>query len=341
MKRALAALLGAPLALAVLPAVAQADPDPRLHVESVTLNRGSVAVSGLNTVPVTVTVKGSYTVNTAAPVNVILERTGGSGGMSALFSTNLSRDAATGTWSGALKVPSTANGTFKVSGVQVGPFSPTSPPTFDPTPYAGPSLAVIGTHQPRITAAVTPKVVPFGAPYSIRWAVTDAQTGKPYGSRIRVALKHDSGCVEYFGPGTTDVTDTNGIVTKTYPGSTYSPSNCLIVPGDPWVNASLAFTAARPAVVSATPSRTSAPVGTIVAVNGAVAGAPFNCWVQLQRLYGASQWRTVNVRRVRQSGRFTLEAQPAYRGTIPYRVSFPACAPYVAGLGKTFSIRGT
>ncbi|MFD7153381.1 hypothetical protein ACFV9C_02215 [Kribbella sp. NPDC059898] len=337
MKRALAGLL----ALAVLPAPAHAAPDPRLHIESVTLNRGSVAVSGLNTVPVTVTVKGSYGVDAKAPVNVILERTGGSGTMSALFSTNLVRDAASGTWSGALKVPSTANGTFKVTGVQTGPFSPPSPPTFDPTPYAGPSLAVTGTHQPRITAAVTPKVVPFGAPYSIRWAITDAQTGKPYGSRIRVALKHDSGCVEYFGPGTTDVTGTNGIVTKTYPASTDNPSNCLIVPGDPWLNATLGFTAARPAIVSATPSKASAPIGTIVPVNGTVAGAPYNCAVQLQRLYGASQWRTVSAGRVRRSGRFTLTAQPAYRGPIPYRVSFPACAPYVAGVSKAFSIRGT
>ena len=63
--------------------------------------------------------------------------------------------------------------------------------------------------------------------------------------------------------------------------------------------------------------------------------------MQLQRLYGASQWRTVGTGAVRASGRFTLNAQPAYKGLIPYRVNFPACRPYVAGFSKAFYIRGT
>jgi hypothetical protein len=36
-----------------------------------------------------------------------------------------------------------------------------------------------------------------------------------------------------------------------------------------------------------------------------------------------------------------FNAQPAYKGTIPYRVYFPACRSYVAGVSKAFSIRGT
>jgi hypothetical protein len=341
MRRMLAALLAAPLALLAAPTAAQAAPDPDLHIESVTLDKTSVAVSGLNTVPITVTVKGSYDANANTQVNVLLERTGGTGQQYQLLSTNLARNATTGTWSGPLNVPSTANGTFKVTGVMTGPFFPPNPPMTDPTPYAGPSITVTGTHQPKITALVTPKVVPFNQPYTIRWAVSDAQTGKPYGTRIRVALQTDSGCVEYFGPKYTNTTDTNGVVTKAYPGDSWAPITCLLLPGTPAANGWLSFVPARPAIVFAAPTKTSAPVGTIVPVNGSVQGPPYGCPVQLQRLYGATQWRTVSSATVRQSGRFTVNAQPSYKGLIPYRAYFPACRNYQAGISKAFYVRGT
>jgi hypothetical protein len=345
MRKLLAMLFAVPLLMTVAPMAAEAAPDPDLTIESVTLNKTRVAVSGLNTVPITVTVKGSYDTgqpdDSDVPVNVILERTGGSGKLRQLLSTDLVRNEAAGTWSGPLNVPSTANGTFKVTGVMTGPFFPPSPPMTDPTPYAGPSITVTGTHQPKITALVTPKVVPFNSPYTVKWAVSDAETGKPYGTRVRVFLGTDSGCVEYWGGRSTHLTDTNGVVTKAYEAEPITPITCLLIPGTPTANAWLSFVPARPAIVSAVPSKTSAPVGTIVPVNGSVAGAPFNCPVQLQRLYGASQWRTVSSGAVRASGRFTVNAQPAYRGLIPYRVYFPACLPYVSGASKTFSIRGT
>lgn len=85
MKKLLTALFSAPLVLALFPAAAQAQPDPHLKITSVTLNRTSVAVSGLNTVPVTVTVKGSFDRAPNQAVNVILERTGGSGGLSPAY----------------------------------------------------------------------------------------------------------------------------------------------------------------------------------------------------------------------------------------------------------------
>ena len=84
----------------------------------------------------------------------------------------------------------------------------------------------------------------------------------------------------------------------------------------------------------------SAPVGTIVPVNGTVSGAPNYCPVNLQRLYGATAWRTVGTAKVRQSGRYTVNAQPAYKGNIPYRVSFPRCGNFLAGISRTFTIKG-
>jgi hypothetical protein len=340
--RVLAALLAAPVVLAVFPAGAQAAPDPDLKIDSITLNKTSVAVSGLNTAPVTVTVKGTYGVDTNTPVNVILERTGGSGQERTLFSTNLPH-LTNGTWSGPLQVPSTANGTFKVTGVLTGPFFPGSGSMTDPTPYAGPSLAVTGTHQPKVSASVSPKVVPFGSRYSIKWAVTDSQTGKPYGSKVRVALGTDNLCAEYWGPGYTNVTGTNGVVTQSHPASEAEWVNCLLLPGNPASVGGLGLVVARPGIVSAAPSKTSARVGTIVPVNGAVQGAPSACNVYLQRLYGATQWKTVSpAGDIRSSsGKFTLNAQPAYKGLIPYRVYFPKCYNYLAGVSKAFYIRGT
>ena len=84
-----------------------------------------------------------------------------------------------------------------------------------------------------------------------------------------------------------------------------------------------------------------APVGTVVPVNGSVYRVTSSCPVHLQRLYGASQWRTVSSAKLRSSGRFTVNAQPSYRGLIPYRAYFPTCYNVVAGVSKTFYIRGT
>ncbi|MDX2969069.1 hypothetical protein [Kribbella solani] len=343
MRRVLSALLAVPmLGLALTPLSAYADPDPDLHITTVTLNKTSVAVSGLNTAPVTVTVKGSFAVEPNTSVNVYLERTGGSGQERSLISTNLPR-LANGTWSGVLNVPSTANGTFKVAGVMTGPFFPGSGSMTTPTPYAGPSLAITGTHQPKITASVTPKFVPYNKPYTIRWAVTDAQTGKPYGSRVRVVLGIDNTCAEYFGPGYTNLTDTNGVVAKAYTAADANAVNCLLLPGNPASVGGLGLVVLRPYIkptVTAVPARTSAPIGTVVPVNGAVHTVRAGCAVNLQRLYGASAWRNVSTGAVRSSGRYTVNAQPAYKGSIPYRVYVPDCAS-IAAASKTFYIRGT
>ncbi|MER7246575.1 hypothetical protein [Kribbella sp. NPDC000426] len=339
--RILAALVV--LGLGAVPLSAQAEPDPNLKIDAVAMNKTAVGVSGLNTAAVTVTVTGKFldADDAKTPVLVILERTGGSGSATSLISTSLPR-LANGTWSGPLYVPSTANGTFKVTGVIHGPFFPGSGDMTDPTPFKGPSIAVTGTHVPRISASVIPKVVPFGRPYSIKWAVTDSQTGKPYGSRLRVVLGNDNTCAEYIGPGYSNLTDINGTVTKSYPASLADYVNCLLLPGNPSSNGGLGLVPARPGIVSATPSKTSATVGTIVPVNGVVAGAPSSCKVYLQRLYGSSQWKTVspagNIRSY--SGKFTLNAQPAYKGLIPYRVYFPLCYNYQAGVSKVFYIRG-
>ena len=325
---------------------AQAAPDPRLTVTDVTLNRTVVAVSGLNTNPIGVTVKGGYTSNEPSDqnlvLNVVLQRTGGVGPLRYLASADLQRTAGSldnGTWTGALNVASTANGTFKVTGVQTGPYGSNIYGTpVDPTPFDGQTITVTGLHQPKISASVNPKVVPFGAPFSIRWAVTDATTGKPYGSRITVGLGVDVPCAE--GGSQLFRTGTDGIVTKAYAATDADALICLQLPGKPYIISGVGLFVARPGIVSAHPSKTSARVGTIVPVNGSVAGAPYRCAVALQRLYGATQWRSVGSTTVSSTGRFTLNAQPSYQGLIPYRAYFPTCGRFQKGISKTFYIRG-
>ncbi len=233
---------------------------------------------------------------------------------------------------GNVNVPSTANGTFEVSGAMTGAWSPGSGDMTDPTPVPNPpKLTVTGTNIPKITARVLPDPVPFGSGFTIRWSVINGQTGKPYGTRLGVWVRLDNQCVESFG-GSVQLTDTSGYFAKTYPSSVGGWTHRLLLPADPAPNGWLSIGINRPGIVAATPSKTSAPVGSIVPVNGTVAGAPTGRPVYLQRLYGATAWRNVGTAKVRRSsGRFVLNAQPSYKGNIPYRVSFPACYNYRAG----------
>ncbi|GAA1563740.1 hypothetical protein GCM10009789_16080 [Kribbella sancticallisti] len=319
-------------------------PDPKLTVTSVSLGRTSVAVSGLNTVAVPVTVVGGYDTTETYPVylNVFLKRSGGPGPATYMVAALLTLASGTvddGVWKGSLYVPSTANGTFKVTGVMEGQVLDGSTGSMTtPTPYDGPSIAVTGVHLPRIGVSIIPKIVPFGSAYTARVAIIDSATGKPYGSRINVQITWDNLCAEYDGDRY--LTNAAGIVERIYPAAAGSALNCVRLRGRAFDTLSLGWTVARPGIVSAAPSKTSVPVGTIVPVNGSVAGAPNNCPVILQRLTGATQWRGVSQARVRQSGRFTVLAQPPYAGNVIYRVYFQRCYQFQAGYSKSFVIRG-
>ncbi len=343
-RRFLAGLLAAPLVAAVLGSTsAQAAPDDKLSISDVTLSKAAVSVSGLATTTIDVTVKAGYNSDHPDDVDttlyVYLVRTGGTGHLDHVASTELKRAAGTlknGTWTGPLNIVSTANGTWKVASVGAGPYGMEI--GIDPTPFDGPALHVTGTHAPRISYTVTPKTVPVGKPYSIKWTVSDSTTGKPFGSRITAWVGVDSPCAE--GGGQKIQTDAAGNYTKSYQASDANWLNCFLMYTDPYPSGLGHASVMRLAGVSATPARTTAKVGTNVAVNGSVTGPPARCTINLQRLYGASQWRTVNSARVRDSGRYTLTATPAYRGKIPYRVLLPACYRFVTASSKPFTITG-
>jgi hypothetical protein len=330
--------------LVAIPA-AEGVPDPKLTVTSVTLGRTSVAVSGMNTVPVSVRVKASYDSDSPyVSLVVFLKRTAGTGQLVTMIAVDLARVAGTtqdGEWLGTLDVPSTANGTFQVSAVQVGPYTVNASGNnpIDPTPFTGPDLTVAGFHLPKLSASVVPRVVPFGSGFTVRGAVTDSATGKPYGTGIRIRLLAAAWCKQIAvsdGPRS----NTAGVVEASYAGGLADSVTCVRLINGPFDKLSLTFLVARPGIVAAVPSKASAPVGTVVPVNGSVAGAPAGCLVVLQRLLGATQWRTASQAPVRSSGRFTVLAQPPYAGNVLYRVSFPTCTRYQAGVSKSFVIRG-
>lgn len=322
--------------------------DPKLTVTSVTADRTTIAVSGLNTVPVKLTVAAKYNTTNPDDENLVLlvyiKRISGTGPMTELLSTDLPRTSGTvqdGVWSGPVHISSTANGTYKVYGVSYGPYFTWQAGGMlpDPTPVDGPTLTITGTHQPKVTAKVTPAVVPFGPNYTITWAITDRTTGKPYGTRVRAMLGVDNQCAEEAG-GINVLTTAAGLITHSYASSDGEWGNCLRIKSTPLDITGLGLIVIRPGVVSAVPSKASAAVGTVVPVNGRVLGPPVNCPVLLQRLYGASQWRQVSTADVRLSGRYTVSAQPAYKGLIPYRAYFPACGRYLTGISPVFYIRG-
>ncbi|MET7278676.1 hypothetical protein ABZS29_10645 [Kribbella sp. NPDC005582] len=334
--RILAALLAVPLTFTTLgTATAAQAAGPDLEVDSLVLSRGSVAVSSLNTVPVTVTMTGS-----AKPSDYDTFYVEFTGGPPDLYSMPLKLIKGTlddGTWQGVVNVPSTANGTIKASKVIAGSyyFGCTSCGEDYPVQVDGPTLAVTGTHRPKIVGTATPAVVPIDKPVTIKWTITDSQTGKPYGTRIKTWPAKDNTCVE--GEPDVALTDVNGVLS--IPDKSNYGLYCLRIPGSPGPITSAWLSVKNSITVSATPSKTSAPVGSIVPVNGT---APYaaGCTINLQRLYGATAWRTVGTAKVRTSARFTLNAQPAYKGKIPYRAQFPACNNIVATSSKTFYITG-
>ncbi|MFI5710367.1 hypothetical protein [Kribbella sp. NPDC051620] len=344
---AITAVLGMVSMLLPAPATAVSSaaqaPDPKLTVTDVGLGRATVAVSGLNRVAVPVTVKAGYNSDDPLAQNtrlsVLLKRTAGVGAVSLMIAGQLTRTAGTlknGTWTGTVDVPSTANGTFTVFGVLPGETLDGSGPT--ETLFNGPSIAVTGLHQPKIGVSVIPRVVPFGSGFQVKAAIYDSATGKPYGNRILLQIQNDNLCVEYDAGS--KYTDAAGILVASFPAAAADFLTCVRVRGKDFDTLWRGWFELRPGIVSATPSKTSAKVGTIVPVNGSVRGTPAGCPVVLQRLYAGSQWRGVSTGKVRSSGRFTVNAQPPYAGNVSYRVSLPTCDRFQAGVSKTFVIRG-
>ncbi len=189
-----ASLMGAVLSTAP---IAHAEPTAGLTITDVRLSRSQVAVTGLNTVLVTVEADGGFDGPSADP-NLVLYATFGRDSGPGTYSfvpaamTRYEGTTQHGKWRGVAHVRSTASGIYAVDGLSTGLGADGSLPNY--TTVIGPKLTIKGTGQPSITARFVPEVVPVGQPYKVSWSVLNADTRKPYGTKLKVVMGQGADC---------------------------------------------------------------------------------------------------------------------------------------------------
>ena len=355
---AVAAVLALPVPATAAPVLPEAPPAGPI-LTSVSLSAGKVSVKGLDTVPVTVTVTATGYDEGSCPGNV-------AGGV-ALFRTSAQTwdRSATGdlagpmfcvsvngderTYRAVIPVPSTADGSWRVTYVVFANYSY----TLDPRRFALPdaTLAVTGTHRPRLRISVRPQPLKYPArDVTVTVQATYDDDGAPVTTRW-IGVTDDGGGIAACGscPGNTDA---HGRLVRrlrlTGPRQVlaYMP---LSAPGfydtQPMYSALWRRIVVQPALTAA-PANDRLPHGTNVDVNGRAFDIAVQNWsfkprikVGLQRLVGR-HWRTVSEGTIRPSGRFTLVATPP-KGRNLYRLGLPEQQAFASAHSRTFVIRGT
>jgi hypothetical protein len=194
--------------------VASSDTSPP-RVRAVWFSRRSVAVSGLAVVPVTVSVRvtdpsgvaeNPHTFDASPQVTL-----GPVPGFRSQLRPTLARASGTvtdGIWSATINVPSTWNGTVRVT--SVGAADRLGNTRLDELSGArAPALRVRGTHRPALTIHHT--LLPDGLQISGRAYFTD--TGRPL-ARTPLATSFESGCDLDGGAVNDIVTDARGFYVK-------------------------------------------------------------------------------------------------------------------------------
>jgi hypothetical protein len=308
---------------------AAADADPP-RVVGVSFSRTSVAVSGLNVVPVTVAVRLTDESGVPAidgypdryPFIYLRRVSGGEATVPAV----LSRTSGTprdGTWSATVNVPAIWDGRWQVSLV-VAYDTENNRLEVDPrTLRFSPTLAVTGTSPPAVTLGFQPDPVVGNGGVAV--------TGRAYFPGTGAGIPHkplstgvDNTCAEGV-PFNDIVTNSRGYYRKYFSSALSAPVVCVRLLGPTSSGQGPTFLAAavgRPRiryVVEAWPVRTPVPVGTRVAISGRVFPRATGQFVELQH-WVAGTWRTVGRVRVHVSGRYTVLAIPRSPGNHRYRV---------------------
>lgn len=329
--------------------------DPRLSVGAVTVSRSAVAVSGVATVPVTITARATYAAAPGDPPD--------SAGMSVLalvldngplpprpqsgqgLVVPLVRVAGTprdGTWRGVAHIGSVRNGTLRVVGAWADPCF-TCGQMFEPTPVDGPTIGVDGRSIPRIALTLSPDPVALTAPsVTLRATVVDSGTGRPYRAPVRVWFAHDNVCAE--GEAFVSRATQAGVATlrlDTRRDKLMRWLQCAFVYGpatdSTGAKVTLVATGAHfdvTTTLTLTPAARSVRAGRPLVVRGRVAGAASVDYLQVsvQRLIGRSQWRTL-VTAPLSRGAYTATVRSSTRGTLRLRAALVqqgvrgACAP--------------
>ncbi|GLW33466.1 hypothetical protein [Actinoplanes regularis] len=353
-----AALLALSLILAV-PAMAAPAADtapPQLH--SITFDRSSVAVSGLQTQFVGVRVRltdetGVQPIDYQAGQELASPYLRFNASLNSFVLLRLAEGTAQdGIWTGSIPVTSAWSGKIEPVGIYAmdQTLTPANTLNVDPrTVVDTPGIQVQSSHRPMIDMTFSPEPLPKGKPVVQKIRAWDATTGKPW-PNLSFKLSMDNGCVE---PGSvwTARTGANGTYQRTLSAANAQWLQCAWVPGVnqptmPEPPTKIASDGGHVRTerysVNATPAAKSVKAGTNVNINGGIKpNYVKGKLVQLQRLYADKTWRKVGTATVRASGRFTLVATPPGRATYSYRVYAPGDYAVVGGLSKVFTIRGT
>ncbi|XTZ16288.1 hypothetical protein ACQSSU_02480 [Micromonospora echinospora] len=337
-------VLAAPAGLAA-PASDTAPP----AVEDITVTPDDVSVSGVDLVPVTVSVH----LTDESGVEVVSEMDGVylprvtitrvSGGPAVTEGVELALTSGTaqdGVWSATIQVPSTWNGVWALSRV-VAVDSGGRRLDIDPrnSPLAA-TLDVSGTHLPAVTMEFVPDPLVGDGRLTVRGRFFYQDTGKGVPNQP-IFFGVDNLCVEH--PGTPNGrTAADGTFSRVYPTSDESlrcvgilrPSNVSVATS--FVVAAFRHPRIRPAV-TATADRTSVPAGTKVTFTGTVKPSG-GTGVELQEQVDGA-WRTVVDGTVPDNGRFTLAVTPKGAGGHQYRVIVPNPDRELVGASRTIVVQ--
>jgi hypothetical protein len=327
------------------------------HIEAVSLSSAQVAASGLLLGQVTVTTTVTDWPGDSDPQLAVLTRAspGAPGAPDAMVAPlhRTSGVVGSGTYQGVAPVPSTANGTWRVSAISSAfMLEDTQAIIRDPRQGGVPDalLTVQGTHLPRLRLSVQPQVLPYPQTKYTVTALLTTDSGAPLaGRRIGFDEPPTEGCNLDDGLRG-GLTDSRGRAFHTVT-SALTGSVCAWAPlpgGAYYPGTGFASGDIRPRYrvkLGAAPASTSVQRGASVPVNGNVGtvhgtvtwdGAT-GARVRLQRLVGRT-WRNVNIAKVHVSGRFQLVATPPDHGRNVYRAWFPSQAGFVGTVTRSFLI---
>jgi hypothetical protein len=333
--------------------VGQVQAVPVTTVDNVTYSSPALTVSGLAMAAQTVT--AHITTPTASTWQFHLAGTGGSGALRAMdaIPTLTSGTSTNGTWSATVYMPSTADGTWSLSSVNVCAPDCGGAPIAVP---AAPTFTVTGHHQPRLSLGVVPSPLPYpqkGGVVKGRVIDSDTLQGMP---GVAIGYSNDANCVQFPPDGPIGFLVTK----KTNSGGYYdfSPTNLLMLncvgiwgsvrhnsDGYSVFPAFRTFSVTIKPLVTASAGAARAKVGTTVAVQGQA--FDWNVWngrgriVQVQQLRGSTQWRTVATVNVRLNGRLNATVSPTVHGTNIYRAFTPALTNSAPSSSRSFTIVGT
>lgn len=338
----------APAALAAPVTRAAADTAPPV-LKDVTFSSDAVSVSGVNLVPVTVSVRltdesgvvVSYqNYGEKFPYVVLVKETDGKTSTQAVELALTDGTAQDGVWGATVQVPSTWDGRWEVSKV-IADDAQRNRLDVDPRSSGiTATLDVDGSHQPAVTMEFSPDPAVGGGPLTVRGRFYDTETGKGLPNQP-MFFGVDNLCVEHGG-ATNGRTAADGTFSRTYETG-WEWLHCVGIPrpsnveaGNSYIVVTSGHPRIRPGVTVQASSTTVAP-GSKVTFTGTVAPAGANS-VHLQELR-AGTWHKVAGTRSDDKGRFTLATKPSGVGSHSYRVTVPKAEADLTGVSETIVVQ--